>query len=176
MKPLQWKFIPLVVFIVLSILFFRGLELDPRHLPSARIGKHVPQFSLTTLDDGKFQSSVLTGDISLLNVWASWCMSCADEQLTLMQLKNDGVNIFGLNYKDTTKNAKQWLNEWGNPYKQIGEDFDGKVAMNMGVYGAPETFLIDKNGIIQYRHVGPMTLSVWQKEFLPKIKLLEGAA
>lgn len=173
MKPLHWRLAPFFIFIVLAMLFWRGLELEPRKLPSTQIGKPVPGFKVNTLDGDELTSYSLKGSISLLNVWASWCMACADEQVVLMRLAGQGVVIYGLNYKDTSDNAKQWLTEWGNPYKKIGEDADGAVAINLGVYGAPETFLIDKRGIIRYRHVGPMTVSVWEKEFLPRVHALE---
>lgn len=100
-------------------------------------------------------------------------MSCADEQLTLMSLAAQGVSIYGLNYKDTIGNANEWLTEWGNPYQKVGIDKDGKVAINMGVYGAPETFLLDKQGVIRYRHVGALTMNMWKQEFLPRIQSLE---
>jgi cytochrome c biogenesis protein CcmG/thiol:disulfide interchange protein DsbE len=173
MKLLHWRLIPFFLFIVLAVLFWRGLALDPHHLPSVKIGQKLPDFELSSLDNGTFKSSSMQGHIALLNVWASWCMSCADEQVTLMQLASQGVAIFGLNYKDSSENATQWLHEWGNPYRQVGEDIDGKVAINIGVYGAPETFLLDKQGIIQYRHVGALTPQIWKKEFLPRIQKLE---
>ena len=174
MTSLRWRLVPFFIFIVLALLFWRGLALDPRNLPSTQIGKSLPYFKLKTLDGALFTPDSLKGSISLLNVWASWCMACADEQVTLMKLAGQGVAIYGLNYKDTIDNATQWLKEWGDPYKKIGEDVDGTVAINLGVYGAPETFLIDKEGIIRYRHVGPFTLAVWKTEFLPRIRSLEG--
>ena len=173
MKVLQWRLIPFFIFLVMLVLFGRGLALDPHQLPSTQIGKLIPAFKLNTLDNQLLTSESLMGHVSLLNVCASWCMSCADEQVVLLQLASEGVAIYGLNYKDTTDNAKQWLTEWGNPYRQIGEDVDGKVAINLGVYGAPETFLIDKQGMIRYRHVGALTQAVWEKEFLPQIRSLE---
>lgn len=175
MSSLHWRLIPFFAFVLLIVLFCRGLELDPRHLPSTQVGKAVPKFTITSLDGKAFSSSTLKGQVSLLNVWASWCMACADEQTVLMQIAGQGISIYGLNYKDTTENAKQWLSEWGNPYKQVGEDSKGNVAINLGVYGAPETFLLDKNGIIRYRHVGAITMPIWKKEFEPRIHALESA-
>jgi cytochrome c biogenesis protein CcmG/thiol:disulfide interchange protein DsbE len=175
MTSLHWRLIPFFLFIVLALLFWRGLELDPHHLPSAKIGQTLPNFKLTTLDEKILTPSSMRGHPAIFNVWASWCMACADEQVTLMQLADKGVAIYGLNYKDTTENARAWLDEWGNPYQQVGEDVDGKVAINLGVYGAPETFLIDKNGVIQYRHVGALTMAAWEKEFMPRLKSLEQA-
>ena len=173
MTKLHWRLMPFFLFIVLGMLFWRGLELDPHHLPSVKIGQPLPTFTLNTLDNKTFTQATMQGHASLLNVWASWCMACADEQGVLMQLAKQGVPIYGLNYKDTAENAREWLNEWGNPFQQVGEDVDGKVAIDMGVYGSPETFLIDKKGVIRYRHVGALTMPVWKKEFLPRLALLE---
>ena len=173
MKPLYWRLAPFFVFLVLAMLFWRGLALDPHHLPSVKIGRSLPSFTLKSLSEETLTSSSMVGHVSLLNVWASWCMACADEQTVLMQLAKQGVSIYGLNYKDSVDNAREWLGEWGNPYQQIGVDADGKVGINLGVYGTPETFLIDKQGIIRFRYAGPMTLPIWEKEFLPRIQALE---
>jgi len=173
MKALHWRLAPFFIFLALVLVFWRGLALDPHHLPSTKVGQPLPSFQLTSFGETKRSSKSMLGHVSLLNVWASWCMACADEQAVLMRLAKQGVSIYGLNYKDSMDNAKEWLSEWGNPYQQIGEDVDGKVAINLGVYGAPETFLIDKNGIIRYRHVGALTMVIWEKEFAPLIQLLE---
>lgn len=173
MTQLKWRLVPFLIFLILALLFWRGLERDPRHLPSVKIDQPLPAFELDSLDGQTFSPAVMKGHASLLNVWASWCMACIEEQGILMQLAKEGVLIYGLNYKDTTEHAKEWLDEWGNPFLQIGEDVDGKVAIDLGVYGAPETFLIDKNGIIRYRHVGALTLSIWKNEFLPRFESLE---
>ncbi|MDP3704407.1 MAG: DsbE family thiol:disulfide interchange protein [Legionellaceae bacterium] len=116
---------------------------------------------------------MMRGQIVLLNVWASWCAACTEEQGFLAQLAHEGVVIFGLNYKDQPKDAIQWLKEWGNPYRLIGDDREGRVGIDLGVYGAPETFLIDKQGVVQYRYPGVMNALVWQQEFLPRIRQLE---
>lgn len=175
MKALHWRIIPLVVFGSLVILLWRGLSLDPQHLPSAKLGKPLPEFSLPILGHNKLQltPSILNGEVSLLNVWASWCETCSEEQVFLTQLAQQGVAIYGLNYKDSPHDAREWLTEWGNPYKLVGEDLDGKVSIDLGVYGAPETFLVDKKGRIRYRHVGVLNRDIWRKEFLPRIKQLE---
>ncbi len=172
------RFIPLFVFALLVVFFWRGLSLDPQNLPSAQIGKSVPPFQLPTLGDDTvhFTSTQLHGQLSLLNVWASWCASCADEQFFLSQLAKQGLVIYGLNYKDNPQDATKWLAEWGNPYKMIGADSGGRVAIELGVYGTPETFLIDKAGIIRYRHAGVLNEVVWDKEFMPRIKQLEHTA
>ena len=172
---MKWRVIPLIVFALLVVFFWRGLSLDPHHLPLAQLDKPLPQFQLPTLsgDQTTLTQTALHGQVALLNVWASWCAACTDEQIFLMQLAREGVVIYGLNYKDNPQEAKQWLAEWGNPYKVVGEDVEGKVAIDLGVYGAPETFLVDKTGVIRYRHAGVLDAVVWQKEFLPRIKALE---
>ena len=178
MRSVYWRLIPFAVFTLLVLFFWRGLSLDPQQLPSVQIGKPLPLFRLPTLGNKQVEltSADLKGQVFLLNVWASWCYACTIEQLFLLQLKQDGVTIFGLNYKDKTDDASKWLTEWGNPYKLVGEDVAGKVAIDLGVYGAPETFLVDKAGIIRYRHVGVLNADVWQQYFLPLIKQLEQAA
>ncbi|MDP3561016.1 MAG: DsbE family thiol:disulfide interchange protein [Legionellaceae bacterium] len=170
-----WRLIPLFLFSVLVIFLWRGLSLNPQALPSTQIGLSLPVFELPLLtkDNEVFSSSAIRGRIALLNVWASWCFACTEEQVFLLQLAREGMPIYGLNYKDETPAARQWLSEWGNPYKAIGEDREGRVAIDLGVYGAPETFLLDKNGVIQYRYPGVLNAVVWQREFLPRIKRLE---
>ena len=177
MKAVHWRIIPFVVFTLLVTFFWRGLSLDPQNLPSAQLGKPLPPFRLPILGDDQLALTpiALHGQVVLLNVWASWCAACIDEQVFLLQLAHEGVVIYGLNYKDNPQDAKQWLAEWGNPYKMVGADVDGKVAIDLGVYGAPETFLVDKAGIIHYRHAGILNAMVWQQEFLPRIKVLEKA-
>lgn len=177
MKALYWRLIPLVVFSLLVVFLWRGLSLEPQTLPSVQIGKTLPEFQLSTLaKDQLFTPQLMHGRIALLNVWASWCAACTDEQVFLLRLAREGVPIYGLNYKDSSENAKRWLAEWGNPYQVIGEDKAGKVAMDLGVYGTPETFLIDKKGIIRYRHVGILDEKTWQADFLPLMKTLQGEA
>lgn len=171
MKSSYLRLLPFLLFVALGIFFLRGLSLNPQHLPSVKIGKSLPNFTLPILNDSSKQLTAnnLRGQMVLLNVWASWCEACREEQLFLMQLAHQGVVIYGLNYKDKVQNALSWLTEWGNPYTMIGSDIHGQVAIDLGVYGAPETFLIDKNGVIQYRHAGIMTERVWQQEFLPRM-------
>lgn len=177
MKALYWRLIPLVIFGLLVVFLWRGLDLEPQNLPSAQVGKVLPQFQLSTLDkDQLFTPQLMRGRVVLLNVWASWCAACTDEQVFLLRLAREGVPIYGLNYKDSSDNAKRWLAEWGNPYQAVGEDKAGKVAIDLGVYGAPETFLIDKKGIIRYRHVGILDEKIWKADFLPLMKTLQGEA
>ena len=175
MNKLGWKFIPLCIFLSLCVFFWRGLSLDPHHIPSTQIGKALPHFMLPEL--GKptkvFDSSHLPNQVLLLNVWASWCAACLEEQVFMMQLAREGVTIYGLNYKDDRKEAMQWLKSWGNPYERVLQDSEGSVAIDLGVYGAPETFVIDKNGIIRYRHIGILNQEVWDRDVLPLIKQLE---
>ena len=174
MKTTIWRSIPILCFALLVIFLWRGLHLEPRKLPSTQIGKELPPFKLKSLnDESPFTPESMKGKIVLLNVFASWCAACMDEQSFLMHLSRGAIPLYGLNYKDDKNNALNWLEEWGNPYQAIGEDKRGQVAIDLGVYGAPETFLIDKKGIIRYRHVGILDEKVWAKEFLPIIKQLE---
>ncbi|OGV31633.1 MAG: thiol:disulfide interchange protein [Legionellales bacterium RIFCSPHIGHO2_12_FULL_35_11] len=170
---MQWKIIPLLVFALLAFFLWRSLKLDPHQLPSAKIGSTLPNFSLPSLASNALISSKdLRGHYVLLNIWASWCPACVQEQIFLLKLARQGVIIYGLDYKDTSKKAQKWLLEWGNPFKEIIFDKHGLLSMDLGVYGAPETFLIDSSGVIQYRHVGILDASIWRKDFLPRIKEL----
>ena len=177
MKFSLWRYIPLGAFMLLACFFWQGLSLSPQDLPLAKLGKPVPLFKLKSLGDEKleFTNVLLHEQVSLLNVWASWCAACLDEQRFMLKLAEQGVRIYGLNYKDNPIRAKRWLEKWGNPYQLVGEDNDGRLAIDLGVYGAPETFLIDKAGIIRFRYAGALTEKVWQAKFLPLMKSLEGA-
>lgn len=170
--------LPLIVFVSLAFFFWRGLSLNPTMLPSAEIGRSVPNFKLPLLNKPEtlFDSKTLQGKVVLLNVWASWCEACASEHQFLLDLAHDGVLIYGLNYKDNALKARNWLNELGgSPYQAVFMDEDGKVAIDLGVYGAPETFLLDRSGAIRYRYPGILDENVWEKEFLPRIKECENA-
>lgn len=175
MRRIGWRVVPIILFLLLSIFLWRGLSLDPHNLPSVQLGKSLPVFTLPQLQnpDASFSSVQLRNEVVLLNVWASWCEACVEEQVFMLQLAREGVPIYGLNYKDKPVDAQQWLTQWGNPYKLIAEDRDGRVAIDLGVYGAPETFVIDKKGIIRYRHVGVMNQEAWLKDILPLMKKLE---
>ncbi|PWY54794.1 DsbE family thiol:disulfide interchange protein [Legionella qingyii] len=175
MKKIGWKVIPITLFLLLCVFLWRGLSLNPHELPSVQLGKPLPQFSLPQLQapGSLINSNQLRDQVILLNVWASWCSACIDEQVFMLQLAREGIPIYGLNYKDKATDALRWLEQWGNPYKLVIQDQDGRVAIDLGVYGAPETFVVDKQGIIRYRHVGVMTQEVWLKEVLPLIKQLE---
>lgn len=176
MKKQLWRLMPFMIFAVLVIFLWRGLSLEPHNLPSAQIGRPLPEFQLPSLgQETPFSTKKIKGKVALLNVWASWCAACVEEQVFLMQLARDGVVIYGLNYKDNADNASRWLKEWGNPYQAIGEDSKGTVAIDLGVYGAPETFLLDSKGVIRFRHVGILDEKSWRQDFLPRIKQLEAA-
>ncbi len=168
----NWRLIPVLIFLILAIFLWRGLSLEPHLLPSVQVGKTVPIFDLPNIDitQPRFISNEIKGQFTLLNVWASWCQACSEEQVFLLKLSREGFPIYGLNYKDNPQKALTWVNTWGNPYKLIGSDPDGKVAMNLGVYGTPETFLLDKDGVIRYRYAGILNERVWNQEFVPIIK------
>ena len=172
-KYISWGVLPVVLFGVLAIFFWRGLSLDPQNLPSAQLGKQLPKFSLKILDtEGVFSPQTMQGKPAILHVWASWCSTCAEEHVFLLKLAQTGLPLYGLNYKDERDDAVHWLQTWGNPYRLSGRDTDGRVAIDLGVYGTPETFLIDLNGVIRYRHVGALNQAVWERVLLPKWRML----
>lgn len=156
-KTLQ-RFLPLIIFIFLSGLLAIGLTLNPRLVPSPLIGKPVPEFELPLLGEQETASHEdFKGAVTLLNVWASWCFACRQEHETITYLSRQGFRVIGLNYKDKTQDAQGWLQQFGNPYSMIIEDSDGRVSIDFGVYGAPETFLIDEQGIIRHKVIGPLS-------------------
>ncbi len=165
--------VPLVLFLLLIGLFVAGLKLDPRKVPSPLIDKPAPQFSLPGLLDKEkiIDTAELTKHkVSLFNVWATWCVACRQEHPFLMALARAGdVPIYGLNYKDKREDAIRWLNQYGNPYVANAFDEDGRVGIEWGVYGTPETFVIDSKGIVRYKQIGPLTEQVWQETILPLI-------
>jgi cytochrome c biogenesis protein CcmG/thiol:disulfide interchange protein DsbE len=167
--------IPAVVFAVLVVFLAIGLNLDPREVPSPLVGKPVPEFTLTRLKDpnASFSNEDLKGGVSLLNVWATWCVSCRAEHELLMALANSNrVSIYGLNYKDDRKDALRWLQALGDPYTANAFDGDGRVGIDWGVYGTPETFVIDKHGVIRHKIIGPITVDRLNQELLPLIDRL----
>jgi cytochrome c biogenesis protein CcmG/thiol:disulfide interchange protein DsbE len=162
--------IPLVLFIGLMAFLAIGLSRDPHEVPSPLINKSAPTFQLSQLQEPekKFSDRDMRGKVWLLNVWASWCVSCRDEHPLLVEFSRSGlIPIYGLNWKDKPEDAIAWLNELGNPYVISASDLDGRIAIDYGVYGAPETYLIDKNGVIRFKHVGPLTPEVLNKTILP---------
>jgi cytochrome c biogenesis protein CcmG/thiol:disulfide interchange protein DsbE len=164
--------IPLVLFLALVAFLAIGLGRDPREVPSPLINKPAPNFRLVQLKDPSrsFSSEEMRGKVWLLNVWASWCVACRDEHPMLLELaRQNAVPIYGLNYKDKPTDAISWLNELGDPYVLSVSDLDGRVGIDYGVYGAPETFLIDRNGTIRFKRIGPITPEVWTKEMAPLV-------
>jgi cytochrome c biogenesis protein CcmG, thiol:disulfide interchange protein DsbE len=168
--------VPLALFIALVALLVFGLGNDPRKVPSPLIGKPAPAFELPELTDpGRTVSDAdLKGKISLVNVWASWCTSCRAEHQALMALSEiPDFQIVGLNWKDEAANANQVLRLTGNPYDMNGYDPDNTVGIDWGVYGAPETFVVDKQGIIRYKHIGPIDRRVWEETLQPLVSQLQ---
>lgn len=160
-------FLPLALFLVLSIILLMGLEKDPAVLPSALIGEKFPEFDLIALDDEhrRVSKADIIGEVALVNVWASWCYACRIEHKTLNQLSEQGIKIIGLNYKDQMHDAMLWLENLGDPYALSVSDLKGRLGLDLGVYGAPETYLIDSQGTIRYRRVGVVDHRVWNNEF-----------
>lgn len=169
MKKVIFKLIPFTLFLVLSVFLFRGLSLDPHELPSAVVGKKIPTFTLPNINEGaaNLSNKSLPRKMFLLNIWASWCEACIEEQVFLMKLAQDDIPIFGINYKDDQPSAIKWLQDWGNPYNACGMDQDGRFAIELGVYGSPETFLVNEHGQIIHRHTGILNQAIWDAEFRP---------
>src|SRR4026208_729977 len=173
--------IPLGLFLVLVVFLAIGLGRDPHEVPSPLINKAAPTFRLPQLKEPSktFSAEDMRGKVWVLNVWASWCVSCRDEHPLLIDYAKWGVvPIYGLNWKDKREDALAWLDQLGDPYVLSAADLDGHVAIDYGVYGAPETYLIDQNGVIRHKHVGAVTPDVWEKDFLPRVQRLnrEGAS
>ncbi len=179
-KQRLFLFVPLAVFAVMAIFFWRGLSLDPNAMPSALLNKPVPAFELPVLQAPEnppglmvANQELLKGRVSLLNVWATWCVTCKQEHEFLNKLKAQGVPIYGINYKDNDEDAKHWLTELHNPYVFSVIDADGRLGLNLGVFGAPETYVIDKAGVIRYKHIGDVNLTVWEKTIQPIFNSLQ---
>ncbi len=169
--------IPLAIFIVLAIFLGRGLSLDPKDIPSPLIDKPAPVFSLSQLDKPSetISTEKMLGQVWILNVWASWCVACRDEHPVLVEFSKTGVvPIYGLNYKDKREPALAWLGQLGNPYTASIFDENGRVGIDFGVYGVPETFVIDKQGVVRYKKTGPVTQETIQTKILPLVKKLQG--
>jgi cytochrome c biogenesis protein CcmG, thiol:disulfide interchange protein DsbE len=175
MKALRFL-LPLGFFVVLVGFLYVGLFRDPREIPSPLVDKPAPPFQLAQLHDPSKQlgTADLKGQVWLLNVWASWCVSCRVEHPLLVQLaKSNIVPVIGLNYKDTNALGRRWLAENGDPYKVSVVDADGRVGIDWGVYGVPETFVVDKNGMIRYKQIGPITPESLQEKILPLVRELQ---
>jgi cytochrome c biogenesis protein CcmG/thiol:disulfide interchange protein DsbE len=169
--------VPLAIFATLVVFLWRGLSLDPREVPSPLIDKPAPRFALARLDDASrtIARDDMLGKVWMLNVWASWCVACREEHPTLLELsKQRLVPIVGLNYKDTRPEGLGWLGQFGNPYDVSAFDQNGRVGIDFGVYGVPETFVIDKRGVIRLKHIGPLTPQVVKTRIEPLVKELNG--
>ena len=168
--------IPLLIFGALLVFLLRGLDLNPREVPSPLIDKPAPAFSAATLADParSLKREDLRGRVWLLNVWASWCGPCREEHAQLMRLaqRQPAVSIVGLNYKDERAAASQWLQDWGNPYTESLVDPQGQLGLDFGVYGVPETFIIDRDGIVRFKHIGPITPTVLREKIEPALTRL----
>lgn len=160
--------LPLVIFFLIGLFLLRGISLNPETVPSALIGKKMPEFSLPSLD-GKtmITNRDLHGRVFLLNIWATWCGSCRMEHPGLMALAQNGIVIIGVDYKDNANEAEKWLEKLGDPYKSVIFDPAGQLGLDLGVAGAPETFLVDKQGVIRYKRVGVIDENVWRYEISP---------
>jgi cytochrome c biogenesis protein CcmG/thiol:disulfide interchange protein DsbE len=164
--------IPFAVFAVLVGFFIVGLQRDPREIPSPLIGKPAPEFSLEDLADPsqKVTNADFKGRMYVFNVWGTWCGGCREEHGSLLAIsRNSPIPIVGLNWKDDRVQALRWLKQLGDPYAVVAFDPEGQVAIDWGVYGAPESFLVSADGTILFKRIGPMNLDVWQREFLPLI-------
>jgi len=169
--------IPVVVFALIGLLLAYGLRLDPRKIPSPLIDKPLPAFALPVVSDPArtVATTDLRGRVYLLNVWASWCVACREEHPLLVELaRTRTVPIIGLNYKDKREDAMRWLKTLGDPYELSLADLEGRVGIELGVYGVPETFLIDRDGVIRYKHIGPVTPRTLNEVLLPKVAELGG--
>lgn len=176
MKQLRFL-IPLAIFLGLVWFLAAGLKLDPKEVPSPLINKSAPQFQLTRLDDATqtIRRDDLLGKVWVLNVWASWCVACREEHPLLVEFARQKlVPIYGLNYKDDRNAAQQWLARFGNPYDASLFDSDGRVGIDWGVYGVPETFLIDKQGVIRFKQIGPLTPEAIRTQLEPLVRQLNG--
>ncbi|MDO8311435.1 MAG: DsbE family thiol:disulfide interchange protein [Sideroxyarcus sp.] len=168
--------LPLVIFLVLAGFMFVGLGLNPHEVPSPLIGKPAPAFSLPQLHDTnkQFSPEEMKGKVWLLNVWASWCVSCREEHPILMELARQHiVPIYGLNYKDKKTDGEMWLSRGGDPYVLSAMDSEGRIGIDYGVYGVPETYVIDKQGIIRYKQIGPVSSQNLQEKILPLVAELQ---
>jgi len=170
---------PVVVFAIMLPVFLIGLNRDPRELPSPLLGKTAPQFELPTVKDPQrtVGSADYDGQLALVNVWATWCVGCRQEHGFLMELsERDELPIYGLNWRDRRDDALAMLGQMGDPYVASAFDGDGRIGIDWGVYGAPETFLIGPDGTVLYKHISPLNQAVWERDFLPRIQAAGDAA
>jgi cytochrome c biogenesis protein CcmG/thiol:disulfide interchange protein DsbE len=178
MKTKSLKFLlPLAAFIGMVGFLAVGLRLDPREVPSPLIGKPAPAFALTRLDDPavNIRRDDMMGKVWMLNVWASWCVACREEHALLVEFsKQKLLPVYGLNYKDTRPAGLSWLSRFGNPYDASLADLDGRVGIDWGVYGVPETFIIDQQGVVRFKQIGPLTPEVLRDRIEPLVRKLNG--
>ena len=178
-RPLtkHWPYLgPLAIFAIVGVFLGVGLTLNPREIPSPLIGKPVPQFQLAAVKGRTLglASSDLRGEVSIVNVFASWCVACREEHPLWMALARQNIApIHGLNYKDKPDDAARWLGELGDPYRRTGADLDGRVGIEWGVYGVPETFVVDKKGVIRDKVIGPITPKIVDERLLPLVRRLQ---
>ena len=164
----RWRlYLPLIVFAALGTLLWRGLSLDPNYMPAALEDRQLPEFRVPTLEQREVSRADLLGEVALINVWATWCPSCHAEHAYLNQLAREGVPIFGINYKDEAAAARRWLEQKGDPYRINLVDENGRLGLDLGVTGAPETYLIDAAGVVHLRYQGPIDERVWRQKIKP---------
>lgn len=174
----MWRFLlPLAGLAVLVGFFYQGLQRNPSEIPSPLIGKPAPDFSLPSVRDPNriVASKDYRGKMFVLNVWGTWCVGCRQEHETLLEIaRTNAVPMVGLNWKDDRQQAVRWLNQLGDPYVDSAFDPEGRTAIDWGVYGAPETFLIGVDGRVLHKHIAPLTVAIWERDFLPKIRAADG--
>ncbi len=169
--------IPLAIFLVLVVFLGAGLSLDPKEVPSPLIGKPAPAFALTLLDNPEktIRREDMLGKVWMLNVWASWCVACREEHPLLVAFSRKKLlPVYGLNYKDERMAGMKWLSSFGNPYDASLFDHDGRVGIDYGVYGVPETFIIDREGVVRFKQIGPVTEEVLRTKIEPLVRKLNG--
>jgi cytochrome c biogenesis protein CcmG/thiol:disulfide interchange protein DsbE len=170
------RFWPFIAFVVLAVFLYVGLGLNPHEVPSPLINKPAPAFTLPLLQEPakRLSTQDMKGKVWMLNVWASWCVSCREEHPVLVDLSlKNIVPIIGLDYKDKNPDGEAWLRSGGNPYTLVATDADGRVGIDYGVYGVPETYVIDKQGVIQYKEIGPITPQTLKEKILPLVAQLQ---
>lgn len=181
MKRIFLLLTPLTILVALIALFATNIDRDPNYIPSALLDKPVPDISMPLLDLGAdydnpgIDPDDFLGQVTVLNVFASWCIPCRDEHPLLMELAETDVLIYGINQKDAPENARTFLDELGNPYDRIGADSNGRASIEWGVYGVPETFVINAQGIITYKHIGPLSRESFESSLLPAIEAAKGS-
>jgi len=170
----MWRYaIPIALFAALIAFFFVGLGRDKETLPSPLIGKPAPAYDLPIVEDParRVSNKDFAGKPHLVNIWGTWCPGCRQEHPVLLEIaKRNVVPMVGIDWKDDLAMAQQWLREYGNPYAVTGFDEDGRVSIDWGAYGAPETFLVDAQGIVVHKHVGPLTIEAWERDFMPRLR------